>query len=350
MTTRFTLGLYGLVVGATALSLVTAADASDKVRWKMHSTYSKALAVAGPPPHQVADIIDRMSDGDFKIKVFEPGALVAGAKYYDAVSEGSIEAAYGSPGFNAGKNSAYAFFASIPFGPNAGEMMAWLKHGGGIDLARELYAQDNIYFLPCGLLPPETGGWYRKEIKSLEDFKGLKMRFFGLGAKIMEKFGVSTQLLAPGDVYPALELGTIDAAEQSVPAIDRGLGFYQVAKFNYYPGWHQQSTVQELVVNLKKWEALKDGYKAMVEAACDQALLNQFADGEATQFVAMQANQKDGVQIKTYPDSFLAAFKGAWKDVIAEETAANPDSKRAWDSLSAFRDQYKIWGDVAYVK
>src|SRR5690606_2274049 len=167
------------VAAFTAVSLtaglVATADAQTPTRWRMHTTYNKALPVAGGTAFQVAESVKQMSDGKFDIRVFEPGAIVAGAQYYDAVSKGAVNAAYGSPGFNAGKNSAYAFFAAVPFGPGTGEMLAWMYKGGGLALAREIYAKDNLYMIPCGILPPESAGWFRKEIKSLDDLKGIKM-------------------------------------------------------------------------------------------------------------------------------------------------------------------------------
>lgn len=348
MTSKLSATIIAGVVAAFSLTAATA-QADERVRWRMHSTYSQALPVAGKTAFEIGETVKTISGGNFDIRVFEPGALVNGAAYYDAVSKGSIDAAYGSPGFNAGKNSAYPFFAAIPFGPGAGEMLAWLRHGGGLEIAQELYARDNIHMLPCGILPPESAGWFKKEIETLDDLKGIKMRFLGLGAKVMEKFGVSTQLLAPGEVYQALELGTLDAAEQSIPAIDRGLGFYQVAKFNYFPGWHQQSTVQELLINMDKWTALSDAQRTMVNLACDKATIDQFADGEAEEFAVMLQNEADGVQIKIWPAEFLSAFKDAWDDVIAEETAANPDSARVWQSLQDYRKNYAIWGEAAYL-
>ncbi|MEB8386664.1 TRAP transporter substrate-binding protein [Rhodobacteraceae bacterium KMM 6894] len=349
MKLKLSTALMAALVAVSGLSSATVANAQDRVRWRMHSTYSHALPVAGKTAFEIGETVNTISGGNFDIRVFEPGALVNGAAYYDAVSKGSIDAAYGSPGFNAGKNSAYPFFAAIPFGPGAGEMLAWLRHGGGLEIAQEMYARDNIHMLACGILPPESAGWFKEEITSLDDLKGIKMRFLGLGAKVMEKFGVSTQLLAPGEVYQALELGTLDAAEQSIPAIDRGLGFYQIAKFNYFPGWHQQSTVQELLINLDSWNALTDAQRTMVNLACDKATVDQFADGEAMEYAIMQQNEEDGVQIKIWPEEFLAAFRSAWDEVIVEETAANPDSARVWDSLQAYRKNYAVWGDAAYL-
>ena len=342
-----------LVAGVSALAITgLMADTAEakKVRWKMHAAFAKTVAVIGPPPHRVAEDAKRMSGGDFDIKVFEPGALTGGYAYFDPVSQGAIDAAFGTSGANQGKNSAYAFLSTWPFGPAAPEFAAWMIHGGGIQLAEELYSSAGIKFILCGMIPPETSGWFRNEITSLDQLKGMKMRFFGIGAKVMQKFGVSTQQLAAADIYPALERGTIDATEFSMPAIDRSLGFYQIAKFNYFPGWHQQSTSNEVLVNMDKWNALPDNYKAMIETSCRAQVANMIADGEASQFEAMIANEKDGVQNKVWPKEILDEIRKAWEEVLADEIKANPDVKKVWDSYSAFHEKYKIWGERGYLK
>ena len=220
-------GLVAIAAAMTVGVMAPSAEAGKKVRWKMHSAFGTNLAVLGRVPTFITDRVREMSGGDFDIKVFEPGALSGGYAYYDPISQGAFEAAYGTPGASQGKNSALAFASSWPFGPGTGEFLAWLRYGGGNEIISEIYARDGIKWFMCGIIPPETSGWFREEIKSLEQLKGLKMRFFGMGAKVMQKFGVSTQQLAGGDIYPALELGTIDATEFSMPAIDRSLGFYQ---------------------------------------------------------------------------------------------------------------------------
>ena len=338
------------LAASVGLMMATSAEAGKKVRWKMHAAFGQNVAVIGPPPHRISEAVSRMSGGDFDIKVFEPGALAGGYAYFDPVSEGSFEAAFGTPGANQGKNSAFAFASTWPFGPAAPEFVAWFKYGGGVEIVSELYARDNIKYLLCGMIPPETSGWFREEITSLEQLKGLKMRFFGVGAKVMQKFGVSTQQLAGGDIYPALELGTIDATEFSMPAIDRSYGFYQIAKFNYFPGWHQQSTSNEVLINMDKWNALPDAYQAMLETACNASISEMIADGEASQFEAMIANEKDGVKNVTWPDSVLDQLRGAWEEVLAEELAGNPDVVTLWDSYSKFHEGYKVWGDRGYLK
>ena len=343
--------LSAVALAAVATFAISASEAeAKKVRWKMHSAFGTNLAVIGPVGPRVSGWVNDMSDGDFDLKVFEPGALAGGYAYYDPVSQGAFEVAYGTPGANQGKNSAFAFLSTWPFGPGALEFNAWLQHGGGVDLGKELYAKDGIEYFYCGLIPPETSGWFRTEIKSLEELRGLKMRFFGMGAKVMQKFGVATQQLAGGDIYPALELGTIDATEFSMPAIDRSLGFYQIAKFNYFPGWHQQSTTNEFVVNKAKWDGLDKTKQAMFQVACTANIAVELADGEALQPAAMIANEKDGVKNVTWPDSVLDQLRGAWDEVLKEEIAANPDVKRLWDSYSAFHEEYKIWGERGYLK
>lgn len=346
---RQSVGLVSAILVASVIALSDRALAQG-VRWKLHSAYSEGVPIVGAPPHRIAETVEKMSGGEFRIRVFDPGAIVSGTKYYDAVSKGALQAAYGVSGFHAGKNSAFAFFSSVPFGPGAAEYLAWLKYGGGIELARELYSRANIHYILCGMVPPESAGWFRDEITSIDELRGLKMRFFGLGAMVMEKFGVSTQLLAGGDIYPALELGVIDATEFSVPAIDRAQGFYQIAKHNYFPGWHQQSTAIELIVNKKAWEQLSADKKAMINTACAANVTEMIAEGEALQYEAMLANREDGTIIHRWPDTVISQFEEAWQEVIAKETQSNDDSARIWASFSEFRGRYKIWRDNGYLK
>lgn len=342
----------GLVAAAAAFVLSAGAGDAEakKVRWKMHSAFGEQVAVIGPVGYRIAGWVNQMSDGDFDIKVFEPGALAGGYAYYDPISQGAFDAAYGTPGANQGKNSAFAFLSTWPFGPGALEFNAWMQYGGGVEIGKELYARDGIEYFYCGMIPPETSGWFREPIESLDQLKGLKMRFFGVGAKVMQKLGVSTQQLAGGDIYPALELGTIDATEFSMPAIDRSYGFYQIAKYNYFPGWHQQSTTNEIVVNQGKWGALDDAKQAQFEVACKANIGVELAEGEALQPAAMIANQKDGVTNVSWSDDVLDTLREKWEEVLAEELAANPDVQKLWDSYSAFHEQYKIWGEMGYLK
>ena len=340
----------GSMVAVGTIVFAWDAQAGEKIRWRMHSAFGKQLPVVGGTAHYVAEQVGKMSGGNFKIKVFEPGALAGGYAYYDPLAQGAFEAAYGSPGANQGKSPALAFASSWPFGPGIGEFLAWLKHGGGEDIISDIYARDNIKYFMCGLIPPETSGWFRDRVDGVDQLRGLKMRFSGMGALVMQKFGVSTQLLAGGDIYPALELGTIDATEFMMPAIDRSLGLYQIAKYNYFPGWHQQSSTSEILIGMDAWTALPAEYQAMFEAACTASVTLQIAEGEAAQYQAMLDNEANGVTNVIWPDEMLDKLRAAWEEVVAEQVAANEDVARLWQSYSRFHEKYKVWGERAYLK
>lgn len=333
---------------AIALTVVSADAEAKKVRWKMHSAFGTNLAVIGPVGPRISGMIKDMSDGDFDVKVFEPGALAGGYAYYDPVSQGAIDAAYGTPGANQGKNAALAFLSTWPFGPGALEFNAWLRYGGGIEIGKEIYAKDGMNYFYCGMIPPETSGWFRKPINSLDELKGLKMRFFGMGALVMQKFGVSTQQLAGGDIYPALELGTIDATEFAMPAIDRSLGFYQIAKYNYFPGWHQQATMFELLINKDTWNGMEKDQQAALETLCLASMTNSIAEGEAMQFEAMQKAQEQGVELRYWNEEMLNLFESTWLEVV-EEQKKDPYFAKVWADMSDFRKNYQIWESKGFL-
>ncbi|MCW5751718.1 MAG: TRAP transporter substrate-binding protein [Alphaproteobacteria bacterium] len=345
--------LSGTAIACAALALAMAgpAEAQDKrVRVAYTSTFGSGVALLGPTAISIGEKLKRMSAGSIDIRFNEPGALVPANQMFDAVSAGSVDMVWATPGFWTGKDIAFAMFASVPFGPGAGEYLAWMYHGGGVQQMKELYGKYNIEVQLCGVISPEASGWFRREIKTLDDLKGLKMRFFGLGAKVMEKLGVSTQLILPGEIFQALQLGTIDATEFSMPVMDLSLGFHQVAKHYYFPGWHQQSTLNEMMISKAKWNEFSDAQKAMVEVACEANVAREFAEGEAVQFKAIQDIQAKGVTLHRWSDEFLNAFEKAWNEVAKEEAAKSATFKKAWDSYSSFRENYKVWRELGYLK
>ena len=335
---------------AGAFTFATMNEAmADRLRWKMASAFPSSLVQLGSGGVLLSERLENMSGGEIELRFFEPNALVPPLEMFDAISAGSLDAAWSVPGYWFGREPSLALFSAVPFGPRAGEYLAWMYHGGGHELMDEVYAKHNIKSLICGVIAQEASGWFRTEINSVQDLEGLKMRFFGLGAKVMEKVGVSTQLLAGGDIYPALERGSIDATEFSMPAIDLDLGFYQVAKHYYFPGWHQQSTLFELMINLDKWNALDGQQKAMIEAACHANVAAMFAEGEAIQFAAMQELQDKGVTLHRWPEDVLDTLRGAWGEVATELAAEDESFRKSWDSLQAFRRNYAIWNDLGYL-
>jgi TRAP-type mannitol/chloroaromatic compound transport system substrate-binding protein len=343
--------LVAAAAATFAVSGAALAQAPQKIRLQLASAFPTSLTLIGEAPVKLSRKIERASAGTIDLKINEPGALVPALQAIQATSQGSVDAAWSNAGFFAATDTAFNMFATVPFGPGMGEYLAWVHHGGGLTLSREMFGKHGIHNIPCAIIPPEASGWFRKEIKSVQDLKGLKMRFFGLGAKVMAKLGVATQLLAPGDIFQALQLGTIDATEFSLPSMDQKFGFYQVAKFYYFPGWHQQATMLELYVNKKKWDSLNDQQHAIIEQACGDLTRDVIAEGEATQFKAMREMQdKHAVQIKKWSPEIMAAYEKAWSEVVTEESAANPNFKKVWESYSKFRADYAIWRDLGYLK
>jgi len=343
-------------IGLPALAAVAlfatspAIGQSAKVTLNMASTFPGSLLLLGDAATRLPAKVARVTGGELELKFFEPGVLVPGAEAVDAVSDGRVDAAWAGAGWFAGRDSAYNMFSSVPFGPGIGEYLAWMYNGGGLDLAREMFARENVYNIPCSIIPPETSGWFRKEIKTVGDFKGLKMRFFGLGAKVMQKLGVETVQLPPGDIFAALQLGEIDATEFSLPALDQKLGFYRVAKYNYFPGWHQQATLFDVYVNLETWNTLADRHKAALELACADQIREGISKGEALQGRALREMQASGVEIREWPPEILDAFRAAWDEVVEEEKANNPSFRKVWKSYAAFHADFMVWHDRAYLK
>jgi TRAP-type mannitol/chloroaromatic compound transport system substrate-binding protein len=345
-----TLATVGAAIVVTVACSV-AVDAQERVRWKMQSAFGSQLPHLGTAGIRFVDNLERVSDGSFEIQFFEPGALVPALECFDAASKGSVESCWTTPGYHTGKFPALAFFTAVPFGPQYGEFFAWKKFGGGDDLKNEIYGEHDLYSLDCYAIGPETSGWFRNPVGSLEDLRGLKMRFFGLGAQVMQKLGVSTQLLAGADIYPALERGVIDATEFSMPAMDIDLGFYQIAKNNYFPGWHQQVSVNELLMNQGAWSGLSDQHQAMLEMTCGENIHFNYAETEANNPVAMNRMvEEHGVQVQRWTDDQLAALEEAWLQVLEEQSAADPLFKKVADSYQAFREVYKTWGDAQFLR
>ncbi len=349
--------VLALATAAVVVFAATDSEAQQRVRWKLQSTFGSQVPVLGTSGIEFAKIIDTITDGRFKIKFEEPGALVPALECFDAASKGSVESCWTTPGYHTGKlGKAVSFFTAVPFGPRFGEFQAWKKFGNGDKLRDELYKPYGVIGFDNFCISPETSGWFRKEIPSVEAMKGMKMRFFGLGALVMQKLGVSTPLLAGADIYPALEKGVIDATEFSMPITDIKYGFHQIAKFNYFPGWHQQVSCSEILMNRKAFEALPANYQELIKTAADAIVTRTIAETEATNPPALNKMQKEnGVTVKRWPDAELAKFEAAWNEVVAEESAADPTFKKIADDYLAFRKEYKVWGeaqamDATYLK
>jgi TRAP-type mannitol/chloroaromatic compound transport system substrate-binding protein len=336
----------------TMSSVINPAAAADKkVLLKTPVAFATNLPGLGTPIVRVANELKRVSGGTIVMKVYEPSKLVAPFEILGAVSDGKVNSGYTTAGYWAGKIPASPLFSAVPFGPEAGEYMAWLYYGNGLKLYQEMYDQAGykVKVVPCAIIAPETAGWYPKEM-TLEDLKGLKIRFFGLGGKVMEKLGASTSLLPGGEIFPALEKKAIDATEFSMPAIDKRLGFYKILKYNYFPGWHQQATVFELLINKGEWDGMSEQQKAVIENVCKASMADSFAEGEYSQFAAMKENiEKNGVHNVRWTPEQLAVFRKTWEEVASEEASKDAFFKKVWDDLNNFDNDYVIWKKNAFL-
>ena len=334
----------------TALAVTGTAAQSQEV-FEMTTAFGKNLPILGTGATDFVAKINSIST-EVEFEHFDPGELVPALEALDAVSSGSVDAAYTTAGYWQGKIPAASLFSAVPFGPEAGEFLGWMLYDDGLELFQRMYVEAgfNVHVLPCGVTAPETSGWFKNEINSISDLEGLNMRFFGLGAEVMQRLGVSTSLLAGGDIFPALERGAIDATDFSMPVIDARLGFYNIAKYNYFPGWHQPATIYELMINRDRWEDLDETSQNQIEIACLANLTTNYAEGEATNFPAMVDNvENQGVTIKQWSPEILATFESTWNEVAAELASEDAYFKEVWDDLQEYRAGYKTWGNSIYL-
>ena len=336
---------------ALSMGIATSAVAEDRVLLKVPLWFGTHLTGLGSAPLYFRDSVNAASTS-VRVKLYEPGKLVANKEILENVSNGSVNAGWSTPGYNAGLLGLQAnLFSTVPFGPEAGEFLAWVNYGGGRELWQDMYddAGFNVHAIPCSIIAPETSGWFKEAIDGPEDLNGLRMRFFGLGAKVMEKLGVETFLLAGGDIMPAVEKGAIDATEFSLPQVDKLLGFPKLLKHNYFPGWHQQSTMFDLLINGDEWSAMSNAQQSLLEMACKATMLDGYSQGEAQQFTALKANAAAGVTNHYWSDEMLAGFKSAWDEVAAELTASDEGFAKVYNHINAFRADYAIWSKWAYL-
>jgi len=342
--------LFSLILAST-LTVSTATQASDKLLLKTSTAFPSSLPVLGTALTDFSTTVGNISGGKIKVKVYDPGKLVSPTEILDAVSSGKVNSGFAGAGYWQGKMPAAPLFSSVPFGPEAGEYLAWMYHGNGMKLYQKMYddAGYNVKVTICGVLPPETSGWFAKPIEKPEDLKGLNMRIYGLGADVMSKLGVGTLKLPAAEIFGALEKGAIDAAEFSMPVIDQKLGFSKIVKYNYFPGWHQQTTLLELLINKKTWNEMNQEQQSQIETACKATVTNSIAEGEALQFDAMKNAKASGVNIVYWNDTMLKTFKTTWNTVAEEQSKADPFFNEVWQDMSTFREGYKLWKDNAYL-
>ena len=321
----------------------------EPFRWRVPVAFGTNLEVIGDNVLLVAENLRRISNGALVITPFEPGELVPPFNIVDAVREGKVEAGYTWVGYDQGKIPASPLIGAVPFGMEPWEYTAWWYEGGGQALGEKLYAKYGVHPILCGIIGPETAGWFRDPIETLDDIAGLKIRFAGLGGKVLERLGASVTMLPGGEIFQALEKGAIDATEFSLPNVDQSLGFDRIAKLNYYPGWHQTYTASHLVVNATVWDALGDQRRALVDTACTAGVIRNLAKGEALQGPVLNQFPDKGVTAIRLPIELLRELEATTQEVLAEEAANDTDFAEIYAAQQAFRADYAEWKRFAYL-
>lgn len=323
-----------------------------KILIKAQSSFPLGLPGVNTSLKYVAENIESLSGETLKMKLYEPGKLVSPLQVLGAVSKGAVTAGFTISGYWEGTIPGASIFSAIPFGPEAPEYLAWMYTGNGRKLYQKMYddAGYNVHVIPLGIFSPESAGWFKKPIDKASDLKGLNIRFYGLGGKVLQKLGASVSLIPGGEIFPAMEKGVIDATEFSFPAVDSMMGFYKVAKYNYFPGWHQQSTFLELLINKKVWDKMSANQQSALEILCKAATLETMSYMESIQAKALIKDQEQhGVKLERLSDDILDALEKSWTQVASELSVSSSMFKEAWEDLSAFRSEYAVWQKIGFL-
>ena len=332
---------------AAAVASPAIAQSSPEIKWRMTSSFPKSLDTIYGASVEFAKYVADMTDNKFQIQVFSAGEIVPGLQALDATSNGTVEMSHTVSYYYVGKDPTFAIYASVPFGLNARQQNSWWYQGGGQDLGNEFFKKFGVIAFPCGNTGTQMGGWFRKEIKTVADLSGLKFRIGGIAGQVLQKVGVVPQQLAGGDIYPALEKGTIDGAEWVGPYDDEKLGFQKVAKYYYYPGFWEGGPTVHAFVNLDKWNSLPKSYQAVLENACANANTWMAARYDMQNPSALKRLVAGGTQLRPFTNEVLEACLKATNELWAEISANNPDFKKSIDAMQAYRSDEYLWWQVA---
>lgn len=337
----FAAGTAGAAIAAPAI-----AQDAPKISWRMPSSFPRSLDTVWGSAEVIAEQVSILTDGKFTIRPFSAGELVPPLQVLDAVQNGTTECGHTAGFYYLGKEPALVFDTGVPFGLTPRQQSAWLAYGGGKELMDELYAKFNAVVIPCGNTGAQMGGWFRNEIKTPEDFKGLRIRTPGLLSMVYEKLGAIPQQIAGSDIYPALEKGSLDAVEWVGPYDDEKLGFAKVAKYYYGPGVMELGANLAFNVNQDSWSKLPPQYQAALRAACAIAASDLLAKYDARNIQALKLLVGEGVQLKSWPREVMDAMQSATKEVLDDYGAKNESFGKVLSSWRAFRDGQLLWGNV----
>lgn len=336
-----------LGTASAAVARPAIAQSMPEIRWRLTSAFPKSLDTIYGASETFAKYVSESTDGKFQVQPFAAGEIVGTFQLADAVQNGTVEMGHTAPYYYVGKDPTFAFGTAIPFGLNARGMNAWVYHGGGMDLMNEFYARHGIFALPGGNTGSQMGGWFRKEIKSVADLNGLKMRIGGLAGQVLQKNGLVPQQIAGGDIYPALERGTVDAAEWIGPYDDEKLGFNKVAPYYYYPGFWEGGPMLMFFFNQAKWNELPKHYKAIAQAAAALANVDMTAKYDARNPGALRRLVAGGAQLRPFPQDVLEAAWKSGNELYDELSGKNESWKKVYEAYRSFRGEQYLWWQVA---
>jgi TRAP-type mannitol/chloroaromatic compound transport system substrate-binding protein len=337
----------GLGLATTAVAKPAIGQINPATKWRLTSSFPKSLDTLYGASETIAKFVAEATDNQFQMQTFAAGEIVPGLNAMDAASSGTVEACHTAPYFYFGKDPTWALFCAVPFGLNTRQQNAWFYDGDGRKLMNEFGKKFNVYSLAAGGTGCQMGGWFRKEIKEVADFNGLKFRIGGFAGLTIQKLGGVPQQIAGGDIYPALERGTIDAAEWVGPYDDEKLGFSKVAKYYYYPGWWEGAACNHLMINLAKWNELPRRYQSIITSAAAYANTELTAKYDARNPGALRKLIAGGTELRAFSQSIMEASLKASNEVNAETAAANADFKKVLESMQAFRSEEYFWWQVA---
>ncbi len=341
--------LQGLATASLALALfVTPAAAAEKVHWKLAMSWSATLTPFATAPINLAKMVEEMSGGDFTIRVEGVEKHKSALGILDMTKGGQYQMGHSASYYWKGKDISTVFYCTVPFGMNADEQYGWFYHGGGMDLMKKTYDKFDVLNFPGGNTGVQMGGWFQKEIKTVEDLKGLKMRIPGMAGEVFAKLGVNVTNIPPGELYTALDRKTIDALEWVGPAMDIKMGFHKIAPY-YYTGWHEPATELQFLINKKAFEALPPNYKTMLVTAMKAVTADMFIDNYAGSIEAWQQMQTEfpNIKVMTFPKEVMRAMKKASDELMAEYAAQDPFFKEVMDSQAIYMKKARAWTNIS---
>ena len=343
-----------VLLAVVSMLAAPAMAAPKKVRWKLAMTWTSTLTPFANAPIKLAEMVEEMSGGNFTIRVEGSEKHKAALGILDMVKGGQYDIGHSAAYYWKGKDISTVFFCTVPFGMNAFEQYAWFYHGGGMELMQETFAKYKVMSFPGGNSGVQMGGWFKKEIKSVDDLQGLKMRIPGLAGEVFAKLGVNVTNIPPGELYTSLDRGTIDALEWVGPAMDIKMGFHKIAPY-YYTGWHEPATELQFIVNKREFDKLPDEYKAILVTAMKASSFDMYIEnfaGSAEAWDQMKTEYPN-IQVKEFPKPVLKAMKKAADDLYAQYAAQDANFKKVLESQRAYMKKARAWSEISeynYIK